>query len=102
MKELGKLENEVETEKRKEKKTAKKQTKLSYKDQRDLERLPPLIDELETRIDAINECLYSPDCYQEKGLTALTEELERLQSEYDALSERYLEVLELQEEFENQ
>jgi len=44
------------------------------------------------QIDEINDCLYDPDCYQEKGLTNLTEALEKVQEEYEALSERYLEL----------
>jgi ATP-binding cassette subfamily F protein uup len=99
--ELGKLEREVKTSKPKEEKRSKVKTKLSYKDQRDLDLLPPQIDELEVKIDAINVCLYDPECYQEKGLTALTQELEILQANYDEISERYLEVLELQEELEH-
>jgi len=34
-------------------------------------------------------------------LTNLTEELEKIQAHYDSLSERYLEVLELEEELAN-
>ncbi|MEA3418362.1 MAG: ATP-binding cassette domain-containing protein [Campylobacterota bacterium] len=103
--ELGKLEKEVKNKElengnQKKEKRVKKQTKLSYKDQRDLDHLPPLIEALEEKIDQINACLYNPDCYQEKGLNILTQELEKLQSEYDELSERYLEVLELQEDLE--
>ncbi len=98
--ELGKLESEVKAEKPKEEKRVKIKTKLSYKDQRDLDLLPDQIDELETKIDEINTCLYDPECYQEKGLTTLTEELEALQKTYEEISDRYLEVLELQEELE--
>ncbi len=76
----------------------KKATKLSYKDQRDLERLPALIEELEAKIDEINACLYDPDCYQERGLTKVADELKEVEEEYEKLSERYLEVLEMEEE----
>jgi len=99
--ELSRLENEVKAAKPKEEKRVKAKTKLSYKDQRDLDLLPEKIDELEEKIDEINACLYDPDCYQEKGLVELTKTLENVQKEYDAWSERYLEVLELQEELEN-
>ncbi|MEA3455405.1 MAG: ABC-F family ATP-binding cassette domain-containing protein [Campylobacterota bacterium] len=98
--ELSSLENEVKAEKPKEEKRVKVKTKLSYKDQRNLEILPGQIDELEVKIDAINACLYDPECYQEKGLVSLTQELEDLQKQYEEKSERYLEVLELQEELE--
>ncbi|MBU1669378.1 ABC-F family ATP-binding cassette domain-containing protein [bacterium] len=75
----------------------KKQTKLSYKDQRDLERLPDLIEELEAKIEEINTCLYDPKCYEEKGLVNVADELKRVEAEYEEMSERYLEVLELYE-----
>jgi len=76
-------------------------TKLSYKDQRDLERLPDLIEELETKMDKINSCLYDPTCYEEKGLVNVADELKKVEAEYEEMSERYLEVLEMEEELEN-
>ncbi len=79
----------------------KKKTKLSYKDQRDLERLPDLIEELEAKIDELNACLYDAKCYEEKGLINVTDELKKVEEEYEIMSERYLEVLEMEEELEN-
>jgi len=78
-------------------KEEKKKTKLSYKDQRDLERLPQLIEELESKMESINACLYDPNCYEEKGLANVADELKKAETEYEALSERYLEVLEMEE-----
>jgi len=101
LKELESLKHETDKQKRgKEEKRVKTRTKLSYKEQRDLDLLPPRIEALETEIDEINSCLYDPDCYREKGLSELSEALEKVQKEYDELGERYLEVLELQEELE--
>ena len=91
------LENEQKENVRKETKVKKK---LSYKEQRDLEILPPKIEELESKIDELNNCLSNPECYKEKGLQQLSQELETVQKEYDKLSDRYLELLELQEELE--
>ena len=51
----------------------KKKTKLSYKDQRDLERLPDLIEALEAKIDEINACLYNAECYEKRGLINVTD-----------------------------
>ena len=99
--ELGKMEKEAKAEKHIEEKRPKAKTKLSYKEQRDLEMLPLRIDELEEKIDEINRCLYDPDCYNERGLQELTDALEMSQKEYDEISERYLEILELQEELES-
>jgi ATP-binding cassette subfamily F protein uup len=97
---LYEMEKEVQKE-TKNKETqevkVKKQTKLSYKDQRDLERLPDLIEALEAKMDAINACLYDPKCYEEKGIVVVAEELKKVEDEYEEMSERYLEVLELYE-----
>ncbi len=81
-------------------KEKKKPKKLSYKDQRELETLPDEIDALEAKIDVLNSCLGDPSCYQEKGLAALSEELAEVEKIYETKSERYLELLELQEELE--
>jgi ATP-binding cassette subfamily F protein uup len=99
--ELYKIEKEIKTEKAKEEETPKKekkQTKLSYKDQRDLERLPEVIEELEAKMEEINACLYDPTCYEEKGLANVADELKKVEEEYEKVSERYLEVLEMEEE----
>lgn len=106
IKELYSMESEVQAVQNKpttddEPIKVKKQTKLSYKDQRDLERLPAIIEELEAKIEAINACLYDPKCYEERGLSVVAEELNKTEAEYEAVSERYLEVLEMQEELEN-
>ena len=79
----------------------KKQTKLSYKDQRDLERLPKVIEELEAKIETINNCLYDPNCYEEQGLVNLADKLKATEAEYETITERYLEVLELEEELQS-
>ena len=99
--ELYEMEKEVKTVDKKAKEEPqkeKKQTKLSYKDQRDLERLPDLIEALEAKIEEINACLYDPACYEEKGLVNVADELKKVEAEYEEMSERYLEVLELEEE----
>ena len=96
MKELDALEKEVKTSVKKEEiSKEKKQTKLSYKEQQDYDKLPDEIEVLEEQISTINECLYNPDCYEEKGLVALSEELSKLEADYEEKSDRYLEVLEI-------
>ena len=98
--ELYEIEKSVDINKevKREKPKEKKRTKLSYKDQRDLELLPNLIEELEAKIDEINTCLYNPECYEKKGLINVTDELKKIEAEYEKLSDRYLEVLEMEEE----
>jgi len=71
--------------------------KLTYKEKSLLETLPDEIDTLEQNIASLNACLTDPDCYQEKGLSALAEELEQLKSEYETKVDCLLEIEEKQE-----
>ena len=100
IKELDIFEKSLDQELKKEPIKPKKQNKLSYKDKRDLELLPPVIEELENKIEELNNCLANPDCYNQKGLSEVSKELEKLELEYEEKSDRYLELLELQEELE--
>ncbi len=100
IKNLDDFEVNIKKEQTQKPKVEKKKTKLSYKDKRDLELLPPKIDELEAKIDELNNCLANPDCYNKRGLSEVSNELNSIQEEYEQLSERYLELLELQEELE--
>ncbi|RXJ88987.1 ABC transporter ATP-binding protein [Arcobacter sp. CECT 8983] len=79
----------------------KKQTKLSYKDQRDYDSLPKDIEELEEKIEQINECLATPSCYEQKGIVAVSKELEEIEELYEQKVERFLELEELVESFNN-
>ncbi len=102
IKELEKFEVSIKSEANKPKERVKVKTKLSYKDKRDLELLPPIIEELEAKIEELNNCLANPDCYNQKGLGEVSKELSSLEQEYEEKSERYLELLELEEELESQ
>ena len=64
--------------------------KLSYKEQRLLENLPQEIETLENEIRAIKKCLENPECYQQKGLTQLSEELETKENVLEPLIEALL------------
>lgn len=77
----------------------KKQTKLSYKDQRDYDMLPLEIEKLEEEIEQINECLMNPKCYEEKGIVAVSEQLKKVEEIYEQKVERFLELEELIESF---
>ncbi|MCB4743719.1 MAG: ABC-F family ATP-binding cassette domain-containing protein [Sulfurovum sp.] len=92
-KELIKTQNKEEGGGREKKKS----TKLSYKNQYDLDTLPDEIEVLEAKIDELNICLSNPECYQLKGLTTLSEELTEIKQIYEEKVERYLEVLEVYE-----
>jgi len=70
LKELDSLESEIAKEQTTPKPTTtvKKQTKLSYKDQREYDNLPKEIEDLELKLEEINACLMNPKCYEQKVL----------------------------------
>ncbi len=72
--------------------------KLSYKEKREYESLPPKIEALEESIASLKQCLADPECYQQKGLSQLSEELSAAEAEYEVLVERFLEIEEKIEE----
>jgi ATP-binding cassette subfamily F protein uup len=83
-----------------EPKKEKKRVKLSYNEQREYEILPDEIDTLEEQIEQMNQCLMDPECYQEKGLVTLSNELDALKNIYDNKVERFLELEEIVEELQ--
>ena len=100
--ELNNLEKEFEKEQNNQTKNTnviKKQTKLSYKDQREYDILPNQIDELEIKIEDLNNCLSNPKCYEQRGIIAVSKELEELKEDYETKVERFLELEELIESF---
>ena len=104
IKELENLEKDINTKdaQKTKKITEKKQKKLSYKDQRDYDSLPEKIEELEEKIEKINECLSNPSCYEEKGIVAVSKELEEIEAIYEEKVERFLELEELIESFKSE
>lgn len=102
---LAALENSPErkTEVIKEmpKELKKEVFKLSFKEKEALKVLPTKIENLEEEIESINNCLADPECYQDKGLSKLGEELETKEHEYEALIEELLRIEEKVEIIEN-
>jgi ATP-binding cassette subfamily F protein uup len=72
------------------------QTKLTYKDQRDLELLPKRIEEIEAQIARDEAALADPALYTKdpKRFDALTRALDDARAEKDAAEERWLELAE--------
>ena len=101
LKELDNLEVEIQKEKTSVKvvNEPKKQTKLSYKDQREYDSLPNELEELENKIAELNSCLADPKCYEKIGIVALSKELEEKKAIYEEKVERFLELEELVESF---
>jgi ABC transport system ATP-binding/permease protein len=73
--------------------------KLSYKDQRDLDRLPAEIERLEAEIAAVEDALHDPDLFARDPaqFAELTGRSAKLRSEKNAAEERWLEVAEMAE-----
>ena len=63
-------------------------TKLSYKDQRELDQLPQRIENLETTIEAIHQAMADPAFYQSPG-EYITGEKNRLAAAEDDLALAY-------------
>ncbi|MDD2974539.1 MAG: ABC-F family ATP-binding cassette domain-containing protein [Aliarcobacter cryaerophilus] len=101
LKELDNLEVELEKEKTSVKvvNEPKKQTKLSYKDQREYDNLPNELEELENKIAELNSCLADPKCYEKIGIVTLSKELEEKKAIYEEKVERFLTLEELVESF---
>lgn len=101
LRELETLESEIAKEATAEKiaPTVKKQTKLSYKDQREYDMLPKELEDLELKLEEINACLMNPKCYEQKGIVTMSKELEETKEIYDQKVERFLELEELIESF---
>ncbi|MGJ0313073.1 ribosomal protection-like ABC-F family protein [Aliarcobacter cryaerophilus] len=101
LKELDNLEVELEKEKTSVKvvNEPKKQTKLSYKDQREYDILPNELEELEVKIEELNSCLADPKCYEKIGIVTLSKELEEKKAIYEEKVERFLTLEELVESF---
>ena len=79
-----------------EAKPASRQTKLTYKDQRDFDLLPKRIDELEAEIARDEDILADPDLYTRdpKRFAQLMAAIEKARAERDAAEERWLELAE--------
>jgi ATP-binding cassette subfamily F protein uup len=76
--------------------------KLSYKDQRDLDRLPGEVERLEAEIAATEDMLHDPELYAREPMrfAELTDRLSRLRADKDSAEERWLEVATMAEELE--
>jgi ATP-binding cassette subfamily F protein uup len=73
--------------------------KLTYKDQRDYDRLPGEIDRLEAEVAADEAALHDPDLYsrEPERFATLTERIARNRAEIEAAELRWLEVAEMAE-----
>jgi ATP-binding cassette subfamily F protein uup len=74
--------------------------KLSYKDQRDFDRLPGEIERLEATVAADEKALHDPDLFARdpKRFAELTERIARHRTDIEAAELRWLEVAEMAEQ----
>ncbi len=82
--------------------SAQTATKLSYKDQRELDALPERIQDLEARMEALDETLADPDFFARpyEETSPVVQVREETRSELDAAMERWLELEERRETLE--
>ncbi len=82
--------------------SAQTATKLSYKDQRELDALPERIQDLEARIEALDETLADPDFFARpyEETSPVVQAREETRSELDAAMERWVELEERRETLE--
>ncbi|MAF83925.1 MAG: ATP-binding cassette domain-containing protein [Gammaproteobacteria bacterium] len=80
---------------------AKTRTKLSYKEQRELDGLPTRIEALEQQCQTLQEQIAAPDFYSQPHDTtkAVLDQLQLIQQELDAVIERWGELEEQQAQF---
>ena len=97
---LEELDKKLENEDKEPKKKHRKQTKLSYKENKILEEYPKKIETLEDEIKSLNECLSDPECYKDKKLDDLYKTLQTKEDELEKLLEVYFEVEEKKEQLE--
>jgi len=78
------------------------QGKMSYKDKRELELLPDLIDKYETEIENLEQILADPDLFMTDPtkFNSSTQKLAKAQEELEAMEERWLELESIREELE--
>jgi ATP-binding cassette subfamily F protein uup len=91
--ELNSLSNLTQQSEQKQKDSTKvtnRSLKLSYKEKDSYDKLPDMIESLESKIEQLKECLYDPSCYEDKGLVALSEELKVEQERLEEMVEEYL------------
>ncbi|HIC10724.1 MAG TPA: ABC transporter ATP-binding protein [Campylobacterales bacterium] len=107
--EVEKFEKEIEElsqpEKREPEKEREKRRnsskRLSYKEKRILEEYPKQIEDMEEKMEELQTCLATPECYEKRGIVSLSEELEELQKKYDEMVDILLEIEEKAEELRN-
>jgi ATP-binding cassette subfamily F protein uup len=93
------IKSSCDTTKQTKKDIQSKPKKLTYKQQKEYDSLPDLIEELEQKIKDINECLSNPNCYEQEGIIKISQKLQEYQEMYDMKMQRYFELEEMIENF---
>ncbi len=97
---LEKMDKKIKDDEKLPRNRQKKQTKLSYKENKILEEYPKKIENLENEIQELNECLSNPECYKDKKLDELYQMLKNKENNLEELVEIYFEIEEKKEQLE--
>ena len=101
LKELNAMEKEslskVEKPRAETKEEKPKQVKLTFKEKIALQKLPLEIEKIELDIEEKNRCLADPKCYEEIGISALAQELAKVEELYE---EKMEELFAIEEKIE--
>ncbi len=95
---LEQVNNKIKNEDKDSKQKVKKQTKLSYKENKIIQEYPKKIESLENEIKELNECLSNPECYKDKKLDELYKTLKEKENILEELLEVYFGVEEKKEQ----
>lgn len=76
--------------------------KLTFNEQRALEKLPLEIEAIEVKMDELNHCLADPKCYEKIGISILAVELEKCKTLYEEKVDELLTIEEKAEEINAQ
>ena len=99
---VGAARDKEEKKEKKAAKVKKASSKLSYKDQRELDQAPKKMDHLRAEITTLEKKLHDPAFYSRdpEGFQNTTKTLEELKNDLESLEERWLELEMLKEELE--
>jgi ATP-binding cassette subfamily F protein uup len=92
LKVLDSFESSSTVKKDESKRVVQRDLKLSYKEKSDYESLPKTIEDMELKIEQLNKCLGDPECYKDRSLSELSDELSMVELEYERAVERFLEI----------
>jgi len=88
------MEAEIVSEKKVVIPIQKKESKirLSFQEKKILKEFPSKIEDAENRIEEFQNCLANIDCYEKKGIITVSQDLDKLELEYEKMVDQLLEI----------